>query len=345
MRELTINAKDLTKVYGAATPLTVQLTDTNRGLKNKKISITINGVTYDRTTDGNGEAKLNINLLEGSYPTTIVFKGDSVHAAASKVVIVRVLNDRYNQPKTKSKEEYFEVNKIPLKVVFNDGFNTTMGTSVKETELLQDNRTLNAPTFFFNKGNHGVEFEISVVIKEEYYYNGYPIADSLNQWDKWLTPVSVVTDAMDIPNTKYIMKIKSKKQNAYTYSIWKLRFKEFYENSFSFEYTYADKISTLSSIDRLLAQYYEIREGSPTIVVKALQTKLQMLGYWEEYKQDGTNEPRVPTGKWDRFMTYDIWKFQKTLGFENKNGVCDRETIGALIGKDYSYGLLHNGEE
>lgn len=344
IRDLTIDARDLTKVYGNPTPLVVKLTDNGYGIYNKKITITINGVSYERTTDNKGKASLNINLLEGSYPATITFGGDASYNAASKMIVVRILNNTFPQDIKIKDDEYFEINKIPLKVVLSDGFNTTMGTDVKETELLFDNRTLNAPTFFFNKGDHGVEFEISVVIKEEYYYEGYPVANALNQWNKWLTPVSVVTNAMDVPNNKYIMTIKSKKQNTHSYSIWKLRFKEYYENNFTFEHTYSDKTTSLSSIDRLLTQQQIIKEGSPTIVIKALQIKLQQLGYWDSL-QYGTDEPRVPTGKWDSSMVWDIWKFQKSQGYNDGNGICDRDTIDALIGKNYNYSsLIDTGE-
>ena len=66
--------------------------------------------------------------------------------------------------------QYFEINKMPLHVLTSSGFNITPGIDIKETELLPDTRTNNAPTFYFSSGNHGVEFEVSVVIKETYYF-------------------------------------------------------------------------------------------------------------------------------------------------------------------------------
>ena len=350
MRDLTINAEDLTKVYGTSIPFTVQLLDNTTPLSNKKLSITINGVKYDRVTDGNGKASLNINLIQGSYQTTVTFKGDATYNAASKIVMVRVLGTDITQSDTKQANHYFEVNKMALRVIMDDGFDTDMGTTIKETTLLQDNRTLNAPTFFFNKGNAGVEFEISIVIKEKYYFNGMPVADSLNQWSKWMIPVSVVTDAMDVPNGKYIMSIKGKKQTDKYKSIWKLRFKQYYENSFTFEDTSDKKTSTLSSIDKILLQNYtEITESSPKNTILALQRKLQMLGYWTdevwEFKNGHwdspidktTGEPvkRVPNGVWDFRMQYDLYKFQTSLGIMDKNGKCDRDTIGLLVGATY----------
>lgn len=350
MRDLTINAEDLTKIYGTVTPFTVQLLDNTTPLSGKKLTITINGVKYDRTTDSNGRASLNINLIQGSYPTTVTFKGDATYNAASKIVMVRVLGTDITQTETKKANHYFEVNKMALRVIMDAGFDTDMGTTIKETELLQDNRTLNAPTFFFNKGNHGVEFEISVVIKEKYYFNNMPVADSLNQWSKWMIPVSVVTDAMDVPNGKYIMSIKGKKQTDKYKSIWKLRFKEYYENSFTFEDTYEKKTSTLSSIDQLLIPIHgSITELNPKPVILALQRKLQILGFWTDIEytydkwgvrtivmdDDGEIKKRVPNGVWDKTMQYDIFDFQCSVGITNKNGKCDRDTIVLLVGATY----------
>ena len=334
MRDLTINAEDLTKVYGTSAALTAQLLDNTTPLSGKNINFLINGVKYPRTTDSNGNASLNINLLAGSYPCIISFNGDSTYNSASKTVMVRVLSNDVRQNVNKNPKHYFEVNKLPLKVVMNEGFQTEMGTSVKETELLMDTNTLNAPTFFFNKGNHGIEFEISVVIKEEYYFNGYPVADSLNQWSKWMTPVSVVTDAMDIPNTKYIMSIKKKKQTDKSKSIWKLRFKEYYENSLSFENTYSDKTASLSSLDLILIKYQRIDQNSPKEAVLALQQKLMYKGCW-----NNRSYQRKPNGVWTDEMPSDIYGFQyKVFGdaiSHRKNGVCDRDTIEALLGEGY----------
>ena len=350
MRDLTINAEDVTKVYGTTTPFTVQLLDNTTPLPNKKLTITINGVKYDRTTNSNGTASLNINLIQGSYQTTINFKGDSTYNAASKIVIVRVLGTDITQTETKKAKHYFEVNKMALRVIMDDGFDTDMGTTIKETQLLQDNRTLNAPTFFFNKGNHGIEFEISIVMKEKYYSNNMPVADSLNQWSKWMIPVSVVTDAMDVPNGKYLMSIKGKKQTDKFKSIWKLRFKEYYENSFTFEETYTKKTSTLSSIDQVLVHLrVGINEFSHKTHILALQRKLQMLGFWTDVvwefnngqwsrllDDDGEPVKRVPNGVWDNDMQKDISDFQRSVGITNKNGKCDRDTITLLVGATYS---------
>lgn len=253
---------------------------------------------------------------------------------------------------------FFEVNKIPLKIIMNDGISTTMGTSIKETPLLNDDLNNNVPTYYFNSGDSGISFEVSAVIKEEYYFNNHQIIEYLNQYDKWGTKVSVVTDAIDIPNGKYTMKIKSKKQSFHNQSIWQLYFKQYYETDMSFE-VYDPKISSLSSIDQILLKCrVPIDSTSPTEVIKALQLKLQEKGAWSDtvWHFDGStwvvvledDEPvakaRIPNGKWDEQMQGDIYSFQAMNGFSSKQGICDEETIKAMLGNTYEgTGFYHQG--
>ena len=349
-RDCTIYAKNLTKAYGAATPLVAELMDNNIPISNRNMVIRINGVDYRRVTNENGLISLNINLLPGNYSADIKFNGDGEYNPATKSVSVKILRNDTPQKAVKHEGEYFEINGIPLKVVLKDGFSTTMGTDIKETELLMQSSTLNAPTFYFNKGDHGIEFDISVVMKETYYYNDLPVMDHLNQWNKLNTPVSVVTDAMDIPNSKYIMTIKSKKQTNHYHSIWKLHFHQFYENNLSFESLYRDKTSTLSAEDKILIQYWTIDAKSPRNAILALQKKLVLKGCWTDIKysydkwgtgtrvidDNGELVKRVPTGVWDPTMQYDIFDFQSWNGLgTRKNGVCDRDTIIALLDETY----------
>ena len=69
---LTVTAENLTKYYKDSEKFTVTVTDARgQTVSNKTVEITINGVTYTRTTDENGTAKLNINLNSGEYPVTV----------------------------------------------------------------------------------------------------------------------------------------------------------------------------------------------------------------------------------------------------------------------------------
>lgn len=247
---------------------------------------------------------------------------------------------------------YFEVNKLALKVLKNSGFDVTSGSNIKETTLLYDDQELNAPTFYFNNGYNGIEFEVSVVIKENYYYDGRPFMEYLNQWDKWNTVVSVVTSAMDVPNGKYVMRIKNKSQTIESRSIWKLRFKQFYENSLSFESMYSYKGKSLSAVDSVLSKYSNIHEYSPREAILALQKKLLERGCWSSVKYDKYGRAitiatpdgpefmrRVPDGYWDYRMQYDIFSYQQRVGIRGRNGVCDADTIASLL-DDWSSGSV-----
>ena len=348
MRDLTIRTNDLTKIYGNPTPLIVQLVDNNTPLSDKQVNITIHGVTYNRTTESDGRTSLNINLEPGSYPTTISFPGDSTYNPATKNVVVRVIRNDKKQKVVKDSDHYFEVNKMALKVIMDSGFSTTMGSDIKETDLLYFSETMNRPTFFFNSGDSGIEFEISVVIMPSYTFNNMSYRDLLDQWHKFLIPVSVVTDAFDVPNGKYIMSIKSKKQTDKRKSIWKLRFKQYYENSYSFENVYTERLSSNSAIDSTLLSNNSIDSKSSSSVILALQQKLDSYGCFANVKRtntmpsdvvtdsNGDPVPRTPNGVWDSQMQFDIFRFQSMAGIYGHNGVCDRQTILALVSNDYA---------
>ena len=66
--------QDLTKVKGESEPLEVGLYENKTPLVDKYVSININGVIYERKTDSNGIARLNINLPVGEYDPHITFE-------------------------------------------------------------------------------------------------------------------------------------------------------------------------------------------------------------------------------------------------------------------------------
>ena len=82
---------DYTKNYGEAGALkaTLMKTDTTP-LPNRNIVYTINGVTYTRVTNNDGEASLNINLPVGEYWTKVEFMGDATQDYRMQNVTVKV---------------------------------------------------------------------------------------------------------------------------------------------------------------------------------------------------------------------------------------------------------------
>ncbi|WP_188118162.1 Ig-like domain repeat protein [Methanobrevibacter millerae] len=72
----TLTAKDLTKKYGTKEPFEVMLVNgQGQAYANEKITFNINGVFYERTTNEDGIAKLNINLMPGKYIITSTHNG------------------------------------------------------------------------------------------------------------------------------------------------------------------------------------------------------------------------------------------------------------------------------
>lgn len=333
MRDLQIIASDLIKVYGSSDVLKIQLKDGNDILYGYPVRITINGVTYNKITENDGFATLNINLNPGNFPTIISITGDNTYNPQTKEILVRVLNNTDSTSSTKNPRNYFEVDGIQLMVIMSNGFTVTPGIDIKETDMLKQTSSGNAPVFYFNQGNHGVEFEISVIMKESYRYDDYTVMDYIDSRHKYLVPVTVVTDALDVPNNKYILQVKSKTQKNHEYSIWKLKFHEYYEDSLSFEKFYTEKTVTLSADDLELLKYQTIDENSWTRTIYALQRKLNLHGCFRPFKEN--NRLRRPDGVWDDRMRMDIFMFQAIfMNDQTKQGFCDRDTINALVNID-----------
>ncbi|WP_296889833.1 right-handed parallel beta-helix repeat-containing protein [uncultured Methanobrevibacter sp.] len=81
-----LTATDLVKKYGTMTPFEANLVDgQGKAYANQKIEFNINGIFYYRNTDGNGVAKLNINLMAGEYIITSTYNACSI---SNKVTII-----------------------------------------------------------------------------------------------------------------------------------------------------------------------------------------------------------------------------------------------------------------
>lgn len=334
MRDINIVAQDLIKKYGDSDQLLIKLKDGNTILYNYPVRITINGVTYNRITESDGFARLNINLLPGNYPATVSITGDATYNSQTKEIIVRVLANTDSTSATKNPSNYFEMDGIQLMVIMSNGFTVTPGIDIKETDMLKQTFSGNAPVFYFNSGNHGVEFEISCIMKASYRYDDYTVMDYIDSRHKYLIPVTVVTDALDVPNNKYIVQVEDKTQKDHNYSIWKLKFHEYYEDNLSFEKFYTEKTVTLSADDLELLKYQTIDANSPKSAILALQRKLNLHGSFRPYDEE--NNPRYPDAIWDsERMRMDVFMFQAIfMDDQTKQGFVDRDTINALVNID-----------
>ncbi|MBQ9025584.1 MAG: DUF745 domain-containing protein, partial [Methanobrevibacter sp.] len=82
----TLTAQDLTKTYGTSDQFVANLVDgQGKPYANQKIEFNINGVMYYRTTDSQGNAKLNINLIPGEYIITSKYN-DAVIGNIVKII-------------------------------------------------------------------------------------------------------------------------------------------------------------------------------------------------------------------------------------------------------------------
>ena len=87
---------DITMYYKNGTKLHIALKD-NKGynLANTNITVTINGVSYKKTTDKNGVVEMNINLRPGVYTATVAYAGNKTIGANSvdaKITVLSTIN-------------------------------------------------------------------------------------------------------------------------------------------------------------------------------------------------------------------------------------------------------------
>jgi len=81
-----LEADDLVMQYRDGSTFDAMLLDGNGNpLKNTNVTFNINGVFYNRTTDENGVARLNINLMSGEYIITSMYNGCNI---ANRITIV-----------------------------------------------------------------------------------------------------------------------------------------------------------------------------------------------------------------------------------------------------------------
>ena len=86
-----LKIEDFEKTFSEDERLYINLTDKNNNpLKNKEIFIKINGITYNRTTNNDGQASIAIKLNSGEYPVVISFRGDDQYLPITDIVSIRI---------------------------------------------------------------------------------------------------------------------------------------------------------------------------------------------------------------------------------------------------------------
>ena len=80
-----LNATDLKMTYRDGSKFNVTLLDgKGNPYSGQNVTFNVNGVFYERTTDDNGVAHLNINLMAGEYIITSSYNGSNI---ANKITI------------------------------------------------------------------------------------------------------------------------------------------------------------------------------------------------------------------------------------------------------------------
>ena len=101
-------------------------------------------------------------------------------------------------------------------------------------------------------------------MKASYRYDDYTVMDYIDSRHKYLIPVTVVTDALDVPNNKYIVKVKNKTQKDHNFRVsGNSIFMNIMKDNLSFEKFYSEKTVTLSADDLELLKYETIDANSP----------------------------------------------------------------------------------
>ena len=86
----TITASNVKGYESFTTTINIKLTANNTALSSKHIQIILNGVTYNKTTDANGEVKLNVKLNKGTYYAEITYLGDDSTTDATETCKVTI---------------------------------------------------------------------------------------------------------------------------------------------------------------------------------------------------------------------------------------------------------------
>ena len=73
-----VSAPDLTKYYHGPERFVVTVKEDNKPVVGKNVTINLNNVPYNRTTDANGQASMAINLNSGTYNVTSEYDGIKV---------------------------------------------------------------------------------------------------------------------------------------------------------------------------------------------------------------------------------------------------------------------------
>ena len=163
-----IYATTLKKKYNTKEQLEIGLYDNKTPITNNKITININNKDYERTTDNQGIAKLNINLPVGSYTAKIRFQNENyneVTAYADVIIATDTYIDGINLTKNEGDPEQYQ-----CAVYRQDNHERVAGPV---------NLTINGKTYTRNADNTGL-YKLNINLNQGTYeivavYLGTPL--------------------------------------------------------------------------------------------------------------------------------------------------------------------------
>ena len=249
---------------------------------------------------------------------------------------------------------------IPLRVIRSGGFDVTPDYNIIVTDLNWGGDGV-AYKKFYNKGYGGITFKINILLKEDDTWNStfyqsfkgsesseFNLLSVLKEIIRSMTPVKVVTDAIDIPDGNYLItKNPSRKQSNDNITIWELEFTTYYPiwstvyandntrvqkaiksataKNVAKKSSSSKKASTSSSKFskcKLTSLVYS-KKKKVVDCVKQMQTILKNKGYYKG-KVDGWFGPMTTTA---------VKKFQKANKKKHSlkvTGKVDKKTFNAL---------------
>jgi hypothetical protein len=86
-----IEANEINSYYKEKSQLVSYLKDANgTPIKNKQLTITLNGKDYNKTTDSNGKVSLDVNLKPNTYNASVKFLGDDDFTSSQADTLVKI---------------------------------------------------------------------------------------------------------------------------------------------------------------------------------------------------------------------------------------------------------------
>lgn len=178
---------------------------------------------------------------------------------------------------------------------------------------------------FFSNGYGGITFKIEVLLKATDLWNNESVISVFRLWYQNMTPLAVVTDAVDVPDGQYIISANpSRKQNYKGSTVWELEFTTY--NPLVLAKFKNDNTNILNALKKNKA-----KQNASTNKKNALsKCKYNVLKYSKKKKvvkcvktlQTVLKKKKYYTGKVDGWFgkstTAAVKKFQKTYN-QKKN--------------------------